>query len=71
MLAAKNEIFDLDSQLLLARTEAVSLKEHNEALEEQLQDTNQELAGLKAVMQEVCVSMCVSSTLHHFLVFTN
>ena len=53
LLAAKNEIFDLDQQLLLARTEGQSLKDSSEELERRVQKDLDELVRVKASMKEV------------------
>lgn len=53
LLAAKNEIFDLDSQLILAKTEGSSLKETNNDLERRVLADNEDMAALRATLQEV------------------
>lgn len=53
LLAAKNEIFDLDSQLLLAKTEGSSLKEANDELERRVLVDGEDMAALRATLQEV------------------
>ena len=53
LLAAKNEIFDLDSQLLLAKTEGSSMKEGMEDLEKKVSSDLEDMAGLRATLQEV------------------
>jgi len=53
LLAAKNEIFDLDQQLVLARTEEGALKERSEDMDRQVQKDQEELAGVRAALQEV------------------
>ena len=53
LLAAKNEIFDLDAQLLLARTEASTLRDSSSELEVRLQKDQEDLAASRASLQEV------------------
>jgi hypothetical protein len=53
LLAAKNEIFDLDAQLLLARTEASTLKDNNVELEIRVQKDQEEFAAARASLQEI------------------
>jgi hypothetical protein len=53
LLAAKNEIFDLDQQLLLSRTEGQSLKDASEDLEKRVQKDMEELVTVKSALQEV------------------
>ena len=53
LLAAKNEIFDLDAQLLLARTEASTLKDSHSELEKRLQKEQEDLSGVRSSLLEV------------------
>jgi len=53
LLAAKNEIFDLDQQLLLARTEGQALKDQSDDLERHVKKDLEELVQVKAALQEV------------------